>query len=103
MGPYSGKPFLLPDGMMIEAGALIGKLHCNNQNILRLVGECGKNPFAATREDLRSLAAWVRRDQQARQMRALCGVTMLTKGALRLGFTVRGSPSASAADSRKSS
>lgn len=90
--PYAGQSFVLSDGIKIEAGALIGELHCNNQNILRLVSEYGLNPFAATREDLRSLAAWIGQDEHGRQIRALYGVTMLTKGALRLGFTVRRQP-----------
>ncbi|MGH7780017.1 MAG: YkoP family protein [Candidatus Binataceae bacterium] len=92
VGPYSGKSFVLGDGTKIEQDLLIGELHCNNHNIFRLVVERGVNPYSATREDLRSLALWISQDETGRQVRALYGVTMLTKGALRLGFTIRRQP-----------
>jgi hypothetical protein len=86
---YSGRPFMLPDGVKIERGINICELHCNNRNILRL-STAGMNVFRATREDLRSLAAWLTQiDGNADRVLAFYGITMLTKGALRLGFVLR--------------
>jgi len=89
LGSWSHEFVALSDGTIIEEGDLIAELHCNNQNILTLVGDRGGNPFAAAREDLRSLAAWADQDEIGRKIRALFGVTMLTRAASRLGFTVR--------------
>ncbi|HTW88843.1 MAG TPA: hypothetical protein VMD75_12645 [Candidatus Binataceae bacterium] len=92
IGCYGGEGLTLPDGIEIHQGTLVGELHCNNQKILDLVATDHANPFAATREDLRSLAAWIQQDGTGRQIQALFGITMLTKGALRLGFMVRQQP-----------
>lgn len=67
IGCYAGEALILPDGVKIDQGALVGELPCNNRNILELVTARRANLFAATREDLRSLAAWV---QQADRFRS---------------------------------
>jgi len=85
---YHGAPFALPDGTEIDGNTIVGELHCDNFAILRLVQRrC--NPFASCREDLRSLAEWMKHDDRARQIEAFYGITMLSKGAARLGMTVR--------------
>ncbi len=86
---YRGAPFILADGTRIDEHNLLCELHCNNRNILSLVMRTDLNPFAAAREDLRSLAIWAQEDDIGRRIRALYGVTMLTQGAARLGFTIR--------------
>jgi hypothetical protein len=89
--PYRGEPVVLPDSTTITAGAILGELHCNNHAIFELVSQRA-NPFAACREDLKSLSNWIVQDQLGRQIEALYGRTILTTAACRLGFTVREKP-----------
>lgn len=90
--PYRGKPLILPDRVKIVPPSLIGELHCNNQRILDLVRSGRGIPFAACREDLHKLAAWMVQNDTGRQVQALYGVTLLVKGAYRLGFYSRQHP-----------
>jgi hypothetical protein len=89
--PYRGEPVILPDATAIAAGAIVGELHCNNRAIFELVRQRG-NPFAACREDLKSLSNWIMQDRLGRQIEAFYGCTILTMAAYRLGFTVRAKP-----------
>jgi hypothetical protein len=57
----------LPDATAVEPGAIVGELHCNNRTILELVRH-GGNPFAACRDDLKSLSNWIQQDRLARQI-----------------------------------
>jgi hypothetical protein len=70
---------------------IVGELHCNNGKILELVRQ-GGNPFAACREDLKSLSNWIEQDRVAGQIQALYACTILTRAADRLGFTVLQKP-----------
>lgn len=81
----------LPGGVEITRGAFVGELHCNNRALLRLMQD-GRNPFAACREDLRGLAAWIQNDPMGRRLIALHASTILAKGAKRFGFTVVNTP-----------
>ncbi|MGH7931747.1 MAG: YkoP family protein [Candidatus Binataceae bacterium] len=91
LGPYRGEPLVLPDGTVIDTGTPVGELHCNNKAVLRVVS--GRlNPFAACREDLHAITSWIKRDQLGRQIQAFYGVTILSRGAVRLGFTIRAIP-----------
>ena len=85
---YRGQPVALPDTAVIAPGATLGELHCNNSAVLKLV-EGGGNPFAACREDLKSLSNWIVQDRRGREIAALYGSTILATAARRLGFTVR--------------
>ncbi|MBV8053754.1 MAG: hypothetical protein JO071_00770 [Deltaproteobacteria bacterium] len=89
--PYRGEPVVLPDTTTIAEGALLGELHCNNRAIFELVSRHG-NPFAACREDLKSLSNWIVQDRLGRQIEAFYGCTILTTAACRLGFTVQEKP-----------
>jgi hypothetical protein len=82
---------MLPDNAEIRPGAMLGELHCNNGAILKLVNR-GGNPFAACREDLKSLSNWIMQDAIGHQIKALYGSTILSKAASRLGFVVREQP-----------
>jgi hypothetical protein len=82
---------VLPDATRLVAGAILGELHCNNREILELV-RCGRNPFAACRQDLKNLANWVARDPMANQIEAFYACTILAKAANRLGFTIQPKP-----------
>ena len=76
---------------MVAPGAILGELHCNNRVILTLVKR-GGNPFAACRQDLKSLSKWMVQDRLGNQVTALYARTILAPAALRLGFTVREKP-----------
>jgi hypothetical protein len=84
--PYRGELVVLPDRTTIECGTTIGQLHCNNRVILELVRR-GGNPFAAFRQDLKTLCVWIQQDSLARQIEALYACTILDRAAGRLGFT----------------
>jgi peptidoglycan-N-acetylglucosamine deacetylase len=89
--PYRGDTVFLPDATRVAPGAIVGELHCNNGAILELVRR-GGNPFAACREDLKSLSKWIEQDASAGQIEALYAFTILTKAAERVGFAVRQKP-----------
>jgi hypothetical protein len=88
---YRGEPLVLPDATMVAPGAILGELHCNNRAILELVRR-GGNPFAACREDLKSLSKWIVQDWLGNQVAALYACTILARAARRLGFTVQEKP-----------
>jgi hypothetical protein len=88
---YRGETMVLPDTTTVAPGAILGELHCNNSAIFELVSQHG-NPFAACREDLKSLSSWIVQDQLGRQIEAIYSCTILTTAAQRLGFTVREKP-----------
>ncbi|MGH8012273.1 MAG: YkoP family protein [Candidatus Binataceae bacterium] len=89
---YTGEPVTLPGGILIATDTLVGEIHCNNQAMLRVSVSGRVSPFAACREDLRAIAAWATRDQLGRQILALNGMTILARGATRMGFSVRETP-----------
>ena len=91
IGPYCGEPVTLPDTTTVAPGALLGELHCNNRAIFELVSHRG-NPYAACREDLKSLGNWIVQDPLGRQIEAFYGSTILASAARRLGFSVREKP-----------
>ncbi|MBV8775020.1 MAG: hypothetical protein JO166_22195, partial [Deltaproteobacteria bacterium] len=88
---YRGKSIVLPDSTIIKSGTMIGELHCNNRAILELVNQ-RVNPFAACRQDLKTLCVWIQQDARARRVEALYACTILNRAADRLGFTVRPKP-----------
>jgi hypothetical protein len=91
IGRYEGETVVLPDGTTVDCGAVVAQLHCNNDAILQLVRERG-NPFAACREELANLTRWIECDDPGRHIVAVCGRTILTTAASRLGFTIANKP-----------
>jgi hypothetical protein len=91
--PYKGERVLLPDGSVVEKNATVCELHCANLLALHLFESRAITAIRACREDLHSLACWVKQSPAARDLVALYGRgTLLTVLALRLGFTARESP-----------
>jgi hypothetical protein len=86
---YHGKPLDLPDGVHVEQGDRVGILHFRNRALLRPQKQVG--PWEVLRwmsDDLRALAAW----QEAADLKAIYGITLLSRAAPRLGFTLRRRP-----------
>lgn len=89
---YQGEPIELPDGTRIAPGDRVGEFHMNNRLIVENASTSRWDLFTRAREDLRALARWSRRDDFPSDVDAFYGVTLLGKGALRLGMVVRPRP-----------
>jgi peptidoglycan-N-acetylglucosamine deacetylase len=87
---YRGRPIELPDGTRVSRGDRVAILHIQNHELARLAEQA--RTWSALRLmslDLRELAAWAKAPDFPPGVRALFGVTMIGRGAPRLGFTVR--------------
>lgn len=94
---YCGPNFTLPDGTEIARGDIIGELHLNNQMFMAaLAGPAGSATGSEKwaivpmfREQLRELAAWTESGSLPGPIKAIYGVTIMGRGAVRVGFTIR--------------
>ncbi len=89
---YNGKPFHL-SGALIQHGDLICELHLNNKLLAEVYAE--SSPFeiiAAIRQDLTALAQYMEADETGKRYKAIFGITLLSRAAKRIGFTVRDRP-----------
>jgi hypothetical protein len=85
---YRGRPVDLPDGTHVAPSDPILELHLNNR---ALAAGAERSPFellVLLEGDLTALAAWAATPQSP-PFRALHGVTLLSRAAPRLGFTLR--------------
>jgi hypothetical protein len=89
---YRGEPVELPDGTRILQGDLVGEFHLNSEAIVASVTESRWNVLPPLREELRSLARWTECPDFPAGVKAFYGVTILGRGALRLGFVLRPLP-----------
>lgn len=91
--PYKGQPITLPDGTSVARGDLVMELHFVNSALAAHTE--GWQPFTLLRllgEDVAAIAANIHQGRSPREVRALYGVTLLARGAPRLGFTLRPRP-----------
>jgi hypothetical protein len=91
---FHGRDITLPDGTSIRSGDRIAELHINNRTMAGVAERA--NSWQLLRMlmgDLRSLARWSRSESFPADIRALYGYTLLSRGAARLGFTLRSRPS----------
>jgi MFS family permease len=86
------EPLVLPDGTVLRRGDRLLELHFANRSLRDAA--LRQTPWQLLQmmsEDLRALAAWLQTAANA-DVRAIYGVTLLSRAAPRLGFTVRPRP-----------
>ncbi len=90
---YHGRPVHLPDGVQIHKGDPVIELHFSNIAALQAVMQSGRwSILRMLMEDLHTLAAWMQQPDFPSHVRAIYGITLLSRAAPRLGFTVRERP-----------
>jgi peptidoglycan/xylan/chitin deacetylase (PgdA/CDA1 family) len=95
---YTGKSVLLAEGDKLEKGDRIAELHFDNRK-LSSIAAVSKSPVAAAIRMLREveqglpqLANQLGQDKEANDIKAVYGVTMIHRGADRVGFEVHKLP-----------
>jgi hypothetical protein len=91
---FQGSPISLPDGTRIQSGDRIVELHIHNSTLASAAGQAtGWQLLRMLMGDLDALAEWSRSGDFPADIRAFYGYTLLSRGASRLGFTLRTRPS----------
>jgi hypothetical protein len=90
---FGGRPMTLPGGAVICKGDQVGELHLHSEVVGEMMRTQGQWALMqAMKEDLAALARWVRDDEELADLRAIWGITLLSRGAPRLGFILRERP-----------
>lgn len=89
---FRGRPIDLPDGTHVARGDRVAELHFHNSTIMRAARSTFAGIVRGVTEDMRALAAWTGGPDFPADVRALYGVTILSRGTRRLGFTTRDQP-----------
>lgn len=90
---YTGENFHLPDGTLIGKGNAVLELHFRNQAFLELEEQVSAWTYLQLiKQNLIALAHWLETPDCPGHPLAIYGVTLLYRGAPRLGFTLRERP-----------
>lgn len=97
--PYTGRTLELADGETLNKGDRVIELHFNNSR-LSSIAMNARSPIAAivkmkreTEHGLAELAGYIAKDEEARRTKAVYGITMVNRGADRIGFELFPMPS----------
>ena len=90
---YHGKSVTLPDGTAIRKNDPIIEVHFNNPMLLQLPSDVSAwTLLQMLAQDLRALVQWMQQPDSPIDACALFGVSLLSRGTRRLGFTLRPRP-----------
>jgi hypothetical protein len=89
---YRGRPIDLPDGTHVERGARVAILHFQNHALVKHAAAGPWELLGYLSEDMRALAAWLEAGELPADIKAIYGITLLSRAAPRLGFTLRPRP-----------
>jgi hypothetical protein len=89
---FNGRPIDLPDGTHVGRRDVVGELHFHNATIALIMAEDPRQIVRVVREDLVALGTWAQQAKFPADLRAIWGVTILSRAGPRLGFTVRDRP-----------
>lgn len=90
---HHGRTLDLPGGVRVQNGDALVELHFHNQVLLDVATHTNTwGLMQMIAEDLGALAAWMQEPDFPSNVHAIYGVTLLSRGTPRLGFTVRTRP-----------
>jgi MFS family permease len=90
---YRGKPMTLPGGEQIGKGDAIIELHFYNRRLMQAASQVSSwQLMRMIAQDMYALAAWVPSTDFPAEPKAVFAVTLMSRGAPRLGFTLRDRP-----------
>jgi hypothetical protein len=91
---FRGRPIELPDGMRVARGDRVAIIHIKNHQLAKET-QNGVHLARILRRmalDLRALAVWSEMPEFPSDVKAIYGVTVISRAAPRLGFTLRERP-----------
>jgi hypothetical protein len=89
---YKGKDVILSDGTPINKNDLLVKIHLHNVRLLNDMQHIksdikrGRFIYQSIRKSLPILVSYIQKHDKADEIKGIIGITMLDKGASRLGF-----------------
>ncbi|MHB8598679.1 MAG: MFS transporter [Ktedonobacteraceae bacterium] len=90
---YHGKPMILPGGERIGKGDAIIDLHFHNRTLMQAASQVSSwRLMHMMIEDMYALAVWVQSTEFPTEPKAVFAVTLMSRGAPRMGFTLRDRP-----------
>lgn len=90
---HKGQSITLPDDTVINKGDRIGEIHIHNRVMAQYAADVVSwKLLAMLANDLWALARWTDDPAFPAEVKAFYGFTLLSKGAARLGFTLRDRP-----------